>query len=421
MAGIARAREASSISSPASGFVRLWAATGVTNIGDGIALTAAPLLAASLTRDPALIAGMAVALKLPWLLFTMPSGVLVDRINRRTAMVIAHGSRSVILGVLAAFTLGDWISIALLYLLLFGIGAIETVADTTALAMLPAIVPRDHLDRANGRLFATMSVTNEFAGPPLGGLLFGIRTGFPFATAALSFGLAAWLIGSIPGRFQPHRVSSEPSDASFWLALRTGFGWFWHNLAIRAAGIMVAISNFWGTAVMATFVLVAQDRLELGDAGYGVILAAGAIGGVAGGLLADRLTRLVGPGTALFIDNMVYGLAFFGIAISREPVVVGLMFAMMSFSSMIGNVTLIFPRQRLIPDDLLGRVTSAYRMFAIGAVPAGAAAGGLLAREFTLTTPAWVAGFAMLVTAVVMLRVLNNRTIQRALESGPRR
>lgn len=209
MAGIDRAREVSFIFSPASGFVRLWAATGVANIGDGIALTAAPLLAASLTRDPALIAGMAVALKLPWLLLTMPSGVLVDRINRRTAMVIAHGSRFVILGVLAALTLGDWISIPLLYLLLFGIGAIETIADTAALAMLPAIVPQDQLDRANGRLFATMSLTNEFAGPPLGGLLFGLRAGFPFATAALSFGLAAWLINSIPGRFSQTRATTS--------------------------------------------------------------------------------------------------------------------------------------------------------------------------------------------------------------------
>lgn len=375
MAGIARAGGTPSLASGNPGFLRLWAATGVANIGDGIALTAAPLLAASLTRDPALIAGMAVALKLPWLLFTMPSGVLVDRIDRRTAMATAHGSRFLILGALAAFTLGDWISIPLLYALLFCIGAIETVADTAALAILLAIVPQGDLDKANGRLYATMSVTNEFAGPPIGGLLYGIRAGFPFLAASLSFGLAAWLIGTIPGPFHPKRFDDEARDLSFWSALRAGFGWFWRSPLIRAADLMAAICNFWGTAVMATFVLVAQDRLGLGDFGYGVILAAGAIGGVVGGLLADRLTRLVGPGTALFIDNTVYGLAFFGIAISREPVVVGLMFAMMSFASMIGNVTLISLRQRLIPDDLLGRVTSAYRMFALGAIPVGAAVG----------------------------------------------
>lgn len=405
-----------------SAFNRLWAGSGSANLSDGIAITAAPLLAASLTRDPALIAGLVFAQYLPWFLFTLPSGVLIDRIDRRGAIMMSHASRTLILIAVAVLATTGWISMPLLYAALFLIGTIETVADNASLAFLPAIVDPDDLDRANGRLFATMSVTNQFAGAPLGGSLFAITAGLPFLLSSIGYVVASLFVRSIPGSFAPDR-SGDPSEAlsgtlSFWHSTREGLVWFFRQPLLRAAGIMAGLSNLWSNAVFATFVLIAQDRLGLGEVGYGVILAVEALGGVAGGLLADRINRGIGPGTALLLDNLLYAIAFFGIALSRDPIVIGVMLVLMAFASMIGNVTLISLRQRVIPDALLGRVTSAYRLFALGAIPLGALIGGFLARTFTLTTPAWVAGFAMLVIAVGMHRVLNNRSIRAAYAAG---
>ena len=398
-------------------FRQLWAATTLTNLADGVALAAAPLLAATLTRDPALVAGLVVAQRLPWFLFSLVSGALVDRLDRRRVLGGANLFRAIVLGVLGVATLAGWASLPLLYAVFFLLGTAETFADNASLAILPAIVPREGLERANGRLFATHSAANEFIGPPLGSLLFALLAAVPLLGNAAWYLLAAALVLTLRGRFRPQR-DGEETRQSLRSAIGEGLRWFWRHPLLRILGGWAGASNLCGAATTGTFVLVAQDRLGLSDATFGLVLAGGAFGGVAGGLVAERITARLGGGTTIFATNLLTGVAYLVIAATTIPLLVSAMFAAMSFAAMIGNVIMSALRQGVIPDALLGRVTSAYRLVALGALPLGALVGGTMARIFGLTAPYWVAGVAMLLLAFALLPAVNNRSIARVREEA---
>jgi predicted MFS family arabinose efflux permease len=394
-------------------FRRLWTAGVFSNIADGIGLSAAPLLAATFTRDPALVAGLVVAQRLPWFIFTLISGALVDRLNRRQIMVLANVARALALGLLSLTLFTACRGLWTLYATFFILGISETLNDNAALAILPAIVPKEQLERANGRIFATMSLTNEFVGPPLGSLLYAWIPFIPFFFSGASFGAAAWLLQRMTGDFFPaerqsltfRRLTSEIGE---------GMRWFWQNRVIRTCSIWAAMANFTGAATSGVFVLFAQEKLGLSEAGFGLLLAGGAVGGTLGGLCAEWLAARVGSGGAVFLSNILPAAAFAIMAVTTNPILAAFLLALLSGASMIGNVVVTVLRQAAIPSDLLGRVTSAYRMIALGTLPLGAAVGGLVARNFSLTAPYWMSAILMLLTAFALLPVLNNRSIREA-------
>jgi predicted MFS family arabinose efflux permease len=176
------------------------------------------------------------------------------------------------------------------------------------------------------------------------------------------------------------------------------------------------IFNFFWAATTAIFVLVAQDVLGLNDIGFGLVLASGAFGGIVGSLVAEHIVKRLGTGRAIFVTNLLPGITYVGIALTTNPFVVGAMFSLLSFASMVGNVILISLRQSIIPDHLLGRVASGYRLFVSGALPIGALFGGGLARAFGLTAPYWVGGATLTVMAFAWLHVVNNQTVAAAQE-----
>jgi predicted MFS family arabinose efflux permease len=174
------------------------------------------------------------------------------------------------------------------------------------------------------------------------------------------------------------------------------------------------MANFTGAATSGVFVLFAQEKLGLGEAGFGLLLAGGAVGGTLGGLCAEWLVARVGSGGAVFLSNILPAAAFAIMAITTNPILAALLLGVFSGASMIGNVVVTVLRQAAIPSDLLGRVTSAYRMIALGTLPLGAAIGGLVARNFGLTAPYWMSAILMFLTAFALLPVLNNRSIREA-------
>lgn len=390
-------------------FRRLWLSTAVSNLGDGIGLTAAPLLAVALTRDPVQIAGLSVAQRLPWFLFTLISGALVDRFDRRRVMVNANRLRAVALAILGISIVLDMANLPLLYLLFFTLGTAETLFDNAALAILPAIVPQSDLEKTNGRLFATQTISNEFVGPPLGGLFFSIFSAVPFLLNAFSFGLSSMLIHSIKGDFR-----AQSTNQSLRAAIREGWDWFWAHRILRTFSFMGATFNFFSAARMAVFVLFAQEKLGLSEIEYGLLLAGAAFGGIAGSLYASALVRRIGPGNALFVECLLAAFAYVIIALTNQPMIVAAMLAAIGFCDMLGNVILTSFRQAVIPSHLLGRVTSAYRLPVMGAVPLGAFVGGIVTREFGLTAIYWVGAVALVGVGLAMLRVANNRTIKAA-------
>ncbi len=402
-----------------AGFHKLWAASAASNLGDGISLAAAPLLAAALTRDPTLVAGLVFAQRLPWL-FTLVSGALVDRLDRRVVLGAVNLARAGLMGLLGLATLAGWGNLPLLYGIFFLLGTAETLSDNAALAILPAIVQRDRLESANGRLYATQTIANEFAGPPLGGVLFVLLAATPFLLNAGWYALAAALVLLLRGQFhaQPAGRVAAGARPSLRADIRAGLRWFWSRRLLRTLGLMAGADNFFSAATTAIFVLYAQEVLGIGDAGFGLLLASGAIGGVAGGLVAARLAAWLGAGRAIFATNLLPGAAYIVMALTDSPYLVGAMLAVTSFAAMVGNVILISLRQAIIPDHLLGRVTSAYRLLALGALPLGALFGGFLARNVALTAPFWVGGVLLIVMAFGLLPAVNNRTLARVREEA---
>jgi predicted MFS family arabinose efflux permease len=395
-------------------FDTLWVASGISNLADGIGLTAAPLLAAALTRDPLLVSGLTIAQRLPWFLFTLISGALVDRLDRRRVMERANRWRFILLLGLAGMVLAGRVTLPILYLTIFLLGVIETLFDNAALAILPQIVEQEQLEDANGRLFAASTLANELIGPPIGSYLFSILQSTSFFIASLAYGLSSFFIHRIPGDFS----ALQRRPQGIILEIKEGVSWFWHHRLLRTIGLFAATFNLVFAATMGIFVLFSQEVLGLNAGEYGLLLATGAVGGILGSLLTRRLSDQIGAGLILLLDAVLSGLGFLGIGLTTRPLIVGLMLVLISLSDMFGNVIIISLRQAIIPPPLLGRVASAYRLLVLGALPLGAFIGGLLARTVNLAAPFLVGGPVLIIAGIAILPVVNNRAIRAAREAA---
>jgi MFS family permease len=394
---------------------KLWLAHGVSNLGDGVTIAALPLLAATLTRDPAVFAGVTLAGRLPWLLFALIAGALTDRLDRRRIMGWVQAARFGLVMLLAVAAAGGWASIAMLYALAFALGICETLFDNASQTIMPSLVTREDLERANGRLYAVELVANQFAGPPLGALLFTLAVGLPFILDATTFAAAAVLILTIGGTF---RVEREPAArSSIRSEIAEGLRWLWRNRLLRTLALMLGALNLTETATLAIFPLFALEILEVGEVGYGVLLVAFAVGSFIGTLVADRLIAGVGRGTLLLAVVVSLAAADAVTGISSSAIVVGLMLALIGFCSILWNIITVSLRQTIIPGQLLGRVNSVYRFLGWGAMPIGAVVGGVLAAAYGLRAPFFFSAATTLVVLFAALPFVNTRTIEAARRS----
>jgi len=380
---------------------------------------ALPLLAASLTRDPAAVAAVAFAGRLPWLLFSLVSGALVDRLDRRRVMWQVDTGRALVVTALAAAVLLDATSIPLLVVVAFVLGTGENLFDNAAQALMPAVVPRERLEEANSRLYVAQITSAEFVGPPLGSFLFGVvAVSAPFFVDAGSFFAAAALVLAIAGVYRaPHRQPQE--HARLTTEIGEGLRWLWSHRLLRTLAVMLGVWNLLTTASAAVFVLFATADLHVSKAGYGLLFSAGAVGSIVGSLLATRIIRWIGPGRSLLVAVVVSGLANLVVALTSSAYLVGVMGAIGSMVGIVWNVITVSLRQAIIPDELLGRVNSVYRFLGWGMMPIGAALGGAIAAAFGLRATYWVGGAVLLAMALLTFRTVNNKAIAQARASGP--
>jgi MFS family permease len=392
---------------------KLWAASTISNLGDGVTLAAAPLLAATLTRDPVLVAGVAFAQRVPWLLFPLISGALVDRLDRRRVMGYVDAARTALIGALGVAVLLGWASLPLMYAVFFLMGTLETLFDNASQAMIPAVVPRDRLERANSRLYAAEIVSNQLAGPPLGGLLFGVAVAVPFLLDAGTFAAAAALILALRGQFRPERPEGAP-PTTLVAEIGEGLRWLWSHRLIRTLAIMLGVFNMTFAATDAILVLFAQDVLGLGSFGYGVLLTSVAVGGLIGSLMADRIIAWLGSGRALQASVLVSALVLTVVALSESAFVVWAVFLLTGITVVVWNVITVSFRQAVVPEDIFGRVNSVYRLLGWGGLSVGALLGGFLARSFGLTVPFWFAAAVLAIMFLFTLPLVNNRTVAEA-------
>lgn len=363
-------------------FRLLFSASAVSNLGDGVSALAFPWLATLITRDPALIALVAFATRLPWLLFAIPAGVLTDRADRRRLMVQADTLRLILTGGVIAliFTIptmpvpdNPGLYIAILCAFAFLLGSAEVVRDNAAQTVLPSIVPKADLERANGQLWSVEQVMGSFIGPPLAGMLIALAVPAPFTLDALSFGLAAWLVWmiAIPPRIAPPR-------RSILIEMKEGWTWMRAHATILRLAIMLGLINAMFTMSLTVLVLLSQEVLGLDAVGHGVLLTAGAAGGVIGGLLGPWVVTKIGPNRSVYAALALFPLPFVIFAITGNPIIAGIALFLETASGMLWNIVTVSYRQRRIPDDLLGRVNSLYRFFGWGMMPFGALLAGLL-------------------------------------------
>ncbi|MBI4499412.1 MAG: MFS transporter [Chloroflexi bacterium] len=396
-------------------FRKLWAASAASNLGDGVTLVAAPLLAAALTRDPALVAGLAFAQRLPWLLFPLLSGALADRFDRRRIMAAVAVFRAALIGVLGVTVVLDVASIPLLYTAFFLLSAGETLFDVAAVAILPAVVPRDGLPKANARLAGTLTVTNQFVGPPLGGFLFATAAALPFLLGAGGLAAAAALILALPGAFRIERVEGASLPA-LRIEMAEGIRWLWHHRLLRTLALALALLNITLVAQVSIMVLFAQERLGLGPQGYGVLVAAYGVGGVLGSLVAHRVIARLGAGRTLRIAMLIEAAVPAALALTRAPLLAGAILVFFGVHAVVWGALLTSLRQDLTPARLRGRVESAYRLLEHGGAAPGALLGGLLAAGVGLTAPFW---FGAVVGALLIPLVWS--TFSDAMVAGARR
>lgn len=389
-------------------FRLLFSATAISNLGDGVSALAFPWLATLITRDPALIALVAFATRLPWLLFAIPAGVIVDRHDRRLLMVRADLFRLLLTGGVIALIIsmpalpppaGAEPYIAALAAFAFLLGSAEVIRDNAAQTVLPSIVAKTDLETANGQLWSVEQIAGAFVGPPLAGVLIALAVPAPFALDALTFGLAAWLVWciAIPARVPGPKTRIWPQITEGWRWLRA------HPVMLRLA-VMLGLINALATMAVTVLVLLSQEILGLSAAGHGLLLTAGAAGGVIGGLIGPRVVARIGRQNSLWLALALMPLPFVMIGLTGSPWVAALALFIEMIAALLWNIVTVSYRQRLIPDVLLGRVNALYRFFGWGMMPAGALAGGWivalsepqLGRELALRLPYLLAALGSL-------------------------
>jgi len=401
-----------------SDYRRLWTAAGVSTLGDGVRLAALPLLAASITRDPGAVAAVTLAGGLPWLLFSLVSGAVVDRVDHRQVMWMVDSGRAVVMFGLATAVVFDATSIPLLVVVAFLLGTGETLFDNAAQSFMPSVAPRERLEEANSRLYAVQISSQEFVGPPVGSLLFAAAMAAPFFLDAGSFVAAAALVLGIRGGGRSRRPETG-TQTRLATEIGEGLRWLWQHRLLRTLALMLGAWNLLTTASGAVFVLFATEDLHVSTAGFGLLFSAGAVGSILGSVLATRIIRGVGAGAALLTAVAVSGLAYFVVALTSNAYLVGAMGAIGGFLAIVWNVITVSLRQAIIPDELLGRVNSVYRFLGWGMMPIGAALGGVVASAFGLRSTYWIGGAILLAMALVTFRIVNNRAIADARAGAP--
>ncbi|GLZ33018.1 MFS transporter [Lentzea sp. NBRC 105346] len=381
-------------------FTKLWWANAISNTGDGLVLAAGPLLLASLTSDPSLVAGAVFAQRLPWLLFGLLSGALVDRWDRRRVVVVVNVLRGLVVGALALAVLTHTANIPVIYVSLFLLGVGETFADNAAGTMVPAVVEADLLPRAMARIQYFQIVGNSLLAPPVGAALFVSAAALPYGIDAVSFVVAAVLTSFI----RIERPAGRPERPHLKTEIAEGMRWLWAHNVVRLMALSLCLMNITLTAVMSIYVLYAEQRLGVGGAGYGVLLATFAIGGLPGALIAPKVFDRFGPAVLLRVGLVIETSVHLLLALARSPWAAGVVMALFGIHAAVFNVVVGSLRHRAVPDELRGRVASGFMLLAIGGTAVGALLGGFVARTFGITAPFWMAFGAMTILTTLAWR-----------------
>ncbi|MFF5288810.1 MFS transporter [Paractinoplanes globisporus] len=364
----------------------LLASSWTTNFGDGVAVAAGPLLVASLTGDAFLISLAALLRWAPPLLFGLYAGVLSDRHDRRRIVMLADGSRAVVLAVMIAALATGHLTAAGALVALGLLATAEVFADNTAATLAPMLVARDDLTLANARLQFGFLSLNQLAGPPIGAALFAAGRTWPFVTEAVLVVAGVLLVARVR---LPAPKSGERTHAL--REIREGFVWTVRHPAVRTLVLTILIFNVTFGAAWSVLVIYSSERLGLGAIGFGLLTTVSAVGGLLGTGLYGWITARVSLGNVMRAGLIIETLTHLALALTTSPVVALCVFFVFGAHAFIWGTTSITVRQRAVPEHLQGRVTSVNTICVFGGLVVGSAVGGVLATHFGVTAPFWFA------------------------------
>jgi MFS family permease len=395
-------------------FAKLWTASTLSALGTGLTVVAAPLYVSARTSNALIVSATTGVAMLPWLLFALPAGVLVDRVDRRRLMVAVDWARAAAMGVLAVAILGGWSSIVLLDLVLFLINTGETAFEPAAQSMVPAVVSRDQLERANGWLVGGLTLSRYMIAGPLGGFLFVVAASIPFFANAGTYAASAVLVGLVGGSYRAARPDTAGRRTRVRAEVTEGLRWLLKQRMLRTMAILIGLLNITLAAATAVLVLLAKERLHVGSVGYGALFTCMAVGSLLGSAVGDRVIRRVTATWTIRIGLLVEALTHLTLALATNVYVVGVVMAAFGIHAALWTIVGTSLRQRLTPEHMLGRVSSANLFISAGGSFAGALLGGALAGAFGITAPYWVGFVVALIVAATTWRVFDRATVAAA-------
>ena len=423
---------------------KLFTASALSNLGNGVSAVAYPWIASSITRSPLLLSIIGLMASMPWLVFSLPAGVFIDRFPRRSVIVFTDVVRGLVTLVVALSIWGNESHIHIvrsiaktslihthtgLYLLLliatFLLGCGEVLGNGASQTFIPLIVETDQLETANGRMWTSESLMQNFMGPPLASVLLGLSVFAPLMFDGASFFASAGLIGLIASSMIKKQQISEVKP-NFKAELKEGLNWLWHHPFLRPLAFILGSINGLNALGFSVFILFAQEDLHTSVFTFGLLSTGGAFGGAIGGIFAGRIIKRFGR--AFILKVVILGSPIFLVGMAFSPVweLVWAISAIEMFFAILWNVVTVSMRQEIIPDQILGRVNSVYRFFALGSQPIGAVIGGvlvtvslhLLSRGFALRTPMLLGAVLGLVVAYFALPHLTQAKIDEARGKG---
>lgn len=396
----------------------LLASSWTSNLGDGIALAASPLLIASLTSSPLLVAAGAMMQYLPWLLFGLLAGSIADHHDRRRLVMIANGSRALVVTALVVFLATGHVTVWVVLAVAFLYGTAEVFADTAGSTLLPMLVRPGDLGIGNARLQAGFLVGNQLAGPPLGAFLFAIGSFWPFLVQILAVSLAVVLIARIART--PIPPQDEQSDVPKVHPIREGLQWMRHNAPVRTLIVLILLFNVTWAAPWGILVLYATEHLNMGPVGFGVLTTASALGGLVATFCFGWLERRFSFATLMRVCLSLEVVMHLGFALTTLPwVAIAIMFGFGAYAFVWGTISTTV-RQRLVPLHLQGRIASVNMVGIFAGLVIGQLLGGLIAEAWGLTAPWWFAFGGSAITLILMWRSISLIAAAKPVIEEPR-
>ena len=415
----------------------LLTASAFSNLADGIAAFAYPWLFSLITRDPLLISLTVFLTTLPQLIFVLFAGVIADKFSRKSILIFTRVLQ-VLLTLSFVFLIyfhldsipksvptvepefnGKFLLITFFYIGAFIFGMLEVTRDNAAQSFLPQVVSKDELPKSNGRLFGFELIANNFLGAPIAGFLIGLSLVTPFIFATFILLLSVFFITAIKGNFE--RTEKSDGNQTTINLIKEGVSWLSNQILLRRLAIYTGIANLFAAMQYPVWILFGQEILGLDSVQFAFLAYGLAVGGLVGSLLAEKINKRIGESKTLLISIALFGIAGFVPFITSNPFVVAAAFGVTSFGTVLWNVQAVSIRQALIPDKLMGRVNSVYRLLALGLTPLGALFGGFIvkitensfSREFAIRFPFLIFGIFMFILFLTAPKLLSQKLIDK--------